>query len=190
MPANYKKKPRVAVNIELYIQSGIVESYALGLATPLEVAEFEQLLPHFPELREVLSDFEYRLELFAIDNEEPPPPGIQEKIEARLREIQAVPRITHSNGRQYRRRQSGEYIPIETSSPYVIMVHKAWRTWFIVFCILSKITLGLSIYYFLEYRHARRQIQQLEEQLGKREGAGAASAGEGGRKRRGGGEIG
>lgn len=180
MPASYKKKPRVTVNIELYIQSGIVESYALGLATPLEVAEFEQLLPHFPELQEGLSEFEYHLELFAIDNEAPPPPGTREKIEARLREMPALPRIAHSNGRQYRQRQSGEYIPIETSSPY-ITVHRAWRTWFIVFCILSKITLGLSIYYFLEYRHAQKQIQQWEEQLGKREGAGAANAGDGGK---------
>lgn len=164
------------MNIELYIQSGIVESYALGLATPLEVAEFEQLLPLFPELREVLSDFEYHLELFAIDNEEPPPPGTRENIEARLREMPAVPRIQPNNGRQYRRRHSTEYIPVETSSPY-ITVHKAWRTWFIVFCILSKITLGFSIYYFLEYRHAQKQIQQLEEQLGKKEAAGAAGDG-------------
>jgi hypothetical protein len=148
------------VNIELYIQSGIVESYAFGLATPLEVAEFEQLLPHFPELKEALSDFEYHLELFAIDNEEPPPPGTQEKIEERLRKMPVLPRITYSDGRQYR-------------------VHKAWRTWFIVFCILSKITLGFSIYYFLEYQHARKRIQQLEEQQGKRGGAGAASAGDG-----------
>ena len=81
----------MTVNIELYLQSGIVESYALGLATPLEVAEFEQLLPHYPELKERLSDFEYQLELFAIDNEVPPPPGTKERIEARLRDAAGTP---------------------------------------------------------------------------------------------------
>jgi len=155
------------VNIELYLQSGIVESYALGLATSPEVAEFEQLLPHYPELREVLSDFEYHLELFAIDNEEPPPPGIKERIEARLREIPAPPVIRRDQERSYRRqKRKGEYIPVEVSTPY-IRVHKHWRTFFIAVFILSKILLGLAIYYFLEYRHTQKHVQQLEEQLGK-----------------------
>ena len=167
MSAGYQKKPRVRVNIELYLQSGIVESYALGLATPLEVAEFEQLLPHYPELREVLSDFEYHLELFAIDNEVPPPPGTKERIEARLRETPAPPAIRQEQERHYKRqKRRGEYIPVEVSTPY-IRVHKHWRTFFIAVFILSKILLGLAIYYYLEYRHTQKHVQQLEEQLGK-----------------------
>ena len=160
------------MNIELYLQSGIVESYALGLATPLEVAEFEQLLPHYPELREVLSDFEYHLELFAIDNEEPPPPGTRERIEARLRDIPAVPQIGRDNRRRYgRKKRSSEYIPVEVSSPY-IRVHKIWRVIFIAVFIISRIFLGLAIYYFWEYRSMQKHVQQLEEQLGKTGGGG------------------
>jgi len=140
------------VNIELYIQSGIVESYALGLASPREVAEFEQLLPHYPVLREALSDFEYQLELFSIDSEVPPPPDIKKKIEARLREMDLPP----------------EYLPIESSSSKV--VHKNWKTFCIVFFIVAKIFLGFLIYYYIEYRLAQKQIQLLEEQLDKAEG--------------------
>lgn len=152
------------MNIELYIQSGIVESYVLGLASPPEIAEFEQLLPHYPELKEALSDFEYHLELFAIDNEEPPPPGTRERIEERIREL---PAVDQRNERKYRRgKRGGEYIPVEVSSPY-IRVHKHWRTFFIAVFILSKILLGFAIYYFLEYRHTQKHVQQLEEQLGK-----------------------
>ena len=103
------------MNIELYIQSGIVESYVLGLASPAEVAEFEQLLPHFPQLKEAMSDFEYQLELFAIDHEIPPPPGIRERIEARLREMPAVRRPIHEEKR-YRRSVSGDYLRVEASS--------------------------------------------------------------------------
>ena len=165
------------MNIELYIQSGIVESYALGLATSLEVAEFEQLLPHYPELKEALSDFEYHLELFAIDNEEPPPPGTKEKIEARIRELPSVPDTTGRGGRKYRRgRSAGEYLPIEVSSPY-IRVHKNWRAFFIGVFILSKILLALAIYYFLEYRNTQKHVQQLEEQLGKKGAEGAVNEG-------------
>ncbi|HEY6901968.1 MAG TPA: hypothetical protein VI233_15030 [Puia sp.] len=158
------------MNIELYIQSGIVESYALGLASPLEVEEFEQLLPHYPELRDALSDFEYHLELFAIENEVPPPPGARERIEAKIREIPYMPEVTKGKDGYQRQKRRMEYIPVEVSSPYIRM-HKHWRTFFICVVILSKILLGLTIYYFLEYRHTQKQVLQLEEQLGKKEGA-------------------
>jgi len=154
------------VNIELYIQSGIIESYALGLATPFEVAEFEQLLPHFPELREALSDFEYHLELFSIDNEVPPPPELREKIKSRIREVPAVQEKAEGTRRTGKR--GAEYIPVEVSSPY-IRVHKHWKTFFIIVFILSKILLALAIYYFLEFRHVQKHVLQLEEQLGRKE---------------------
>src|SRR5258708_31225795 len=109
----YLEKGTTLVNIELYIQSGIVESYALGLASSREVAEFEQLLPHHPALREALSDFEYHLELFSIDHEVPPPPDIKEKIEARLREMPAVRRVSRS-GEPHNKDLPPEYLPIET----------------------------------------------------------------------------
>jgi hypothetical protein len=158
------------VNIELYIQSGIVESYVLGLASTAEVAEFEQLLPHFPELKDALSDFEYQLELFALDHEIPPPPGNRERIEARLREMPAVRRPARGHNGFYRRSPSAEYIRVESSSSTHIWVHKNWRTWFIIFCIVSKIFVALSVYYFVEYRHSLEKIRQLELQLGKKDG--------------------
>lgn len=159
------------MNIELYMQSGIVESYALGLATAEEVDEFEQLLPHFPELKEALSEFEYHLELFSIDHEIPPPVGTREKIEARLREVPAIRHPLRDNGRYYRKRGT-EYVHAEVSDPY-IRVHKVWRTWFIVFCLLSKIFMGLAIYYFVEYRNARAQIIRLTAPADRAQGAGS-----------------
>jgi anti-sigma-K factor RskA len=172
MSPDHQKKPRL--NIELYIQSGIVESYALGLATSREVAEFEQLLPHYPELKDSLSDFEYNLELFSIDQETPPPPDVRERIEARLRELPAIRRPGRSGG-QYRRERSersADYIRVESASSTHIWVHKNWRAWFIAFCIVSKIFLVLAVYYYVEYRYAQQHVQQLEQQLGKKEGVG------------------
>ncbi len=139
------------MNIELYIQSGIVESYALGLATSFEKEEFEQLLPHYPELKTALSDFEYNLELFAIENEVPPPSGTRERIEARLRDIPAI-RPSRSSGSSASRGAPGSsYLHVEANSDY-IRVHKLWRVAFIVVFILSKIFLALAIYYFIQYR--------------------------------------
>jgi hypothetical protein len=143
------------VNIELYLQSGIVESYALGLATPEEVDEFEQLLPHYPELKDALVDFEYHLELFSIDNEVPPPPELRQRIEDRLRALPAVPRPVRQGARGHR----SEYMAVEETSSH-IRVHKIWRTLFIAVFVLSKIFLILAIYYFLEYRHAEKQLRR------------------------------
>ena len=74
------------MDIELYIRSGMIENYALGLATVSERAEFELLMGEYPELRTALSDFEYQLELFVLYHGTPPPPGMRERIEARVRE--------------------------------------------------------------------------------------------------------
>jgi hypothetical protein len=155
MPAYHQKE--IGVNIELYIQSGIVESYVLGLATPTEREEFDQLVPHYPELKVALSDFEYQLELFAIDNEEPPPPEVRERIQARIQDIPAVRPSKNGNGRGGARKGSS-YLHVETSSNH-IRVHKAWKTILVVIFILSKIFLALAIYFFLEYRHLKAAVQ-------------------------------
>lgn len=139
------------MNIELYLQSGIVESYALGLATQREVDEFEQLLPHYPELKEALRDFEYHLELFSIDNEVPPPAEVRQRIEDRLRELPAIP-----EARRVIRGDLPDYVAAKETSEY-IRVHKIWRTLFIVVFVLAKIFLILAIYFFIRYRHVTQK---------------------------------
>jgi hypothetical protein len=150
------------LNIELYIQSGIIESYALGLVTVPEREEFEQLMPHYPELKAALSDFEYQLELFAIDNEIPPPPEIREQIEARIRETPVVRSEPGRRRNGHSSRSGTTYLNVETSSNH-IRVHKAWKTFFIVIFILSKIFLALAIWFYVEYRHARQEAKQAQE---------------------------
>ncbi|HVU95861.1 MAG TPA: hypothetical protein VHE34_11585 [Puia sp.] len=140
------------MNIELYLQSGIVESYALGLATQREVDEFEELLPHYPELKEALRDFEYHLELFSIDHEVPPPAEVRKRIEDRLRELPAIPESRRRVGRGDRT----EFVAAKETSEY-IRVHRIWRTLFLVVFVLAKIFLILAIYYFIQYRHAAQK---------------------------------
>jgi len=50
------------VNIQEYISSGIVESYVLGLASPEERIEFEEMCAQHPELVEARNNFELSLE--------------------------------------------------------------------------------------------------------------------------------
>jgi len=151
----WNDQKKLGVNIELYLQSGIVESYALGLATQREVEEFEQLLPHYPELKEALRDFEYHLELFSIDNEVPPPAEVRKRIEDRLRELPAI-----SDPRQGGTRGGRTEFVAATETSHHIRVHKIWRTLFIAVFVLAKIFLILAIYYFIQYRHAEKALRQ------------------------------
>ena len=170
MPSYHTEKVRV--KIQEYIESGIIESYALGLASSQEASQFEQLLPLHPELKDALSAFEFQLELFALKNEVPPPPGIREKIEERLRDLPAVKRVHRQNGGngQHEKDPASEYVPVRDSSPH-IRVHKYWRPVFILIFILSKIFLILFLYYFFQNRYAQKEIRQLEEKLTKAAGS-------------------
>jgi hypothetical protein len=78
------------VNIRQYIESGIIESYVLGLASAEEVAAFEKILPFYPEIQGALIEFESQLELFAVRSEIPPPPGIRGKLDGHFQDPPAV----------------------------------------------------------------------------------------------------
>lgn len=163
MHANNQEKVRL--NIQQYIASGIIESYVLGLASPEEASQLERLLPFYPELQAALSDFGFQLELFAIQHEEPPPPGLFQKIQDRVRDLPVV--RDDPNGHENRRgndgRSADEYLHVRDTSTH-IRVHKYWRIAFIVIFILSKLLLIAFIYYFIQYRHSEREMQSLRDQ--------------------------
>lgn len=68
------------MNIQEYISSGIVEGYVLGLASPEERAEFEQMCIQYPELVEARNNFELALEAHARRNTSRPPQEVKDKI--------------------------------------------------------------------------------------------------------------
>jgi Anti-sigma-K factor rskA len=72
------------VNTQEYISSGIVESYVLGLASPEERSEFEQLCLQNPEVLAARTAFELAIEKQAMDNAITPPAGLKNKILAEL----------------------------------------------------------------------------------------------------------
>jgi anti-sigma-K factor RskA len=93
------------VNIKEYINSGILESYVLGLATEQERFEFEQLCRQYPELAEARSNFEKALEKLAMDSSVSPPAGYKEKIWSAIREAESpdTPKIIPMDSTETRR---------------------------------------------------------------------------------------
>jgi len=56
------------MDIKAYIESGIIESYVLGMADDQERAELEQLSRQYPEIRAAIDAFELSLEQNALAN--------------------------------------------------------------------------------------------------------------------------
>lgn len=75
------------MNVQEYIESGIIESYVMGLASESERAEFERLCGKYPELVSARRNFEERLEGHASENAEVPPPDVKAKVLEAVRTI-------------------------------------------------------------------------------------------------------
>lgn len=90
------------MDIEQYIESGIVCAYLLGLATEAEKAEFERMLLQYPELQAARRDFERGIEELAISNVVVPPKSVRENIIRRLKERPPKKIQAEKNERQSR----------------------------------------------------------------------------------------
>lgn len=77
------------MNIQEYISSGIIESYVLGLASPEERIEFEQLCSQYPQLAEARNNFELKLESRAMQGKITPPGHVKQKILSALQQTSA-----------------------------------------------------------------------------------------------------
>jgi anti-sigma-K factor RskA len=72
------------MNIESYIRSGFLESYALGQGTPAERAEVERMVALYPEVAAELKAIEASLEAYAQAHAIAAPEGLKDKIMAQL----------------------------------------------------------------------------------------------------------
>jgi anti-sigma-K factor RskA len=68
------------VNVREYINSGVVESYVLGLATEAERNEFEQMCAAYPEVVQARDAFERSLELQLLQDAAIPPVMVKQRV--------------------------------------------------------------------------------------------------------------
>lgn len=157
------------MNIDRYIESGILESYIFGLTTEPEKLELEDLLLQYPELQIALAERETQVEKFFMQNQIPPPKHIFPNIQDKIRELPAkvVNPGTGKNGGAKTNKE--EYIPVIESSTSYIKVHKLWRWVLLGIFILSKIFLILFIYYFFKNSYTSRELEQLRQQVHQQE---------------------
>jgi anti-sigma-K factor RskA len=68
------------MNIQEYIQSGVIEGYVLGLASEEDRLDFESMCAAYPEVAEAREAFELSLEHFTMSNATAPPSYLHDKI--------------------------------------------------------------------------------------------------------------
>ncbi len=68
------------MDIKAYIESGVIESYVLGMAESQEAAELEQLSRQYPEIKQAIDEFEAALEKQSLAAAIAPPAGVKEAL--------------------------------------------------------------------------------------------------------------
>jgi len=68
------------VDIKAYIESGVIESYVLGLASAEEATELEMLCQQHADIKNAVAEFEMLIEKQAFKNAVAPPTGVKDKL--------------------------------------------------------------------------------------------------------------
>lgn len=143
------------MNIEDYIASGILESYALGFTTDEENALLECLVKTNPRVAEELRSIQESLELVALENEMEPPSDLKAAIWAEIKQndIQTEAKIVELK----------TAAPIEKESNETVI--NSNNQWLKIAAMLVLIcSLGLvSIYYFNQSNSLKQNISNIEK---------------------------
>lgn len=141
------------MNVQEYISSGIIESYVLGLASPEERAEFENMCASYAEVQAARDAFELALEKYALANAVEPPAFLKNDIFEKTQagtEKNSSRNIRSSNGR-------GHVVPM------------GWLRYIAVASILLLVASTILNYYFFsqykEYSAKYEQLAQGQEQM-------------------------
>ena len=159
--------------IQQYINSGILEAYVTGSASEQEVKELLYMKANYPEVNIALNELENDMELIAQQMAITPPARTWDKISEDIDEIILRQK---SDPDQFREREDNNhhnftkpdngphYIEVETENSYM-KVHKAWKWVFAAVFVLGKIFLAFAIYFYLENRQAKLQLNDLKTEL-------------------------
>jgi len=139
------------LELRTYIETGIIESYVLGLISDVEAEEFQLMRKLYPELETEIEVVERRIEKAAFDEAVLPPVQVKERV------LQAFRWEAGGGGFAGDVPPNYTFINIQAKNNDQIMVHKYWRIFFIFIVLLAKIFLFFSIFYFLKYAQIKEQ---------------------------------
>jgi len=141
------------VNTQEYIQSGIIESYVLGMASTAEAAELEQLCLQYPEIKQALTDFEMALEANALTKSVTPPPHLKKQIFAALQSEFVVEKNNKVENNK-------AFVSPLNDTP-VVKMNQPSRFLAAASIILLVVSGGMNIYFYSKFKETTQQYQAL-----------------------------
>ena len=134
------------MDIKAYIESGIIESYVLGMADDQERAELEQLSRQYPEIRAAIDAFELSLEQNAMANAMQPSAHVKANILAEIAEEFSDKTDTESTAKV-----------VSMSTP-----NTSWLRYVAAASvILLVVSAATNVYFYRQFREASSQYQAL-----------------------------
>jgi len=158
------------MNIQAYIESGILEEYVLGTVSPQEKQEVECMSHIYPEIKEELLRTERALEEYALKHQTPPPASLKEEIFAQMNFEKAEDEApeTYTPDVEKRIETSVPVVPTASTEPKIIEnafertetreVVPFWAKLAVAASILLAIFAGWSAVQMTEYKGSNEQL--------------------------------
>ena len=151
------------MNHHAYIESGILETYVLGLASDVQQDEVERYAHIFPEVSLALKDIEKVInQQFSASI---PPPIVRQRIQEN--EYHRLKKWDFNDQNQYKNnttKKEEKYLEVEVNDTH-IRVHKNWRPAFIAVFILSKIFLVTALYFYFKSDSLNKENLKLQQEI-------------------------
>lgn len=138
------------MDTKAYIESGIIESYVLGLASAEEAAELEMLCTQHTEIKNAVDQFALNIERIAFDNAVAPPAAVKEKLISSLAD-------------EFSREKSvAPIIPLHSAAEATnIRNFSAWKYFAAASVILLVASTVLNLYLYNSYKATNNKYQAL-----------------------------
>jgi anti-sigma-K factor RskA len=146
------------MNIQEYIESGIIENYVLGATTAGESAEVERMALEYPDIQTEIEAIRTSLENYAIQYEKEPPAFLKEKIMAGLFPIDNEQVTSNNSQAILDKEKHREVIALNSPTPQqsIFRMAASWA--------LLALSVGANIWFFKNWKNSEEKLVALESQ--------------------------
>ncbi|GEO11944.1 anti-sigma factor [Segetibacter aerophilus] len=137
------------MDIQAYIQSGIIESYVLGLTSSDETAEVERRRKEYIEVENAIIEFSQSLEESAFEHAIAPPPELKSKVLSAIKDLQKERTLVTPTE------------PNERAQVVQLQGGSNWRLIAAASVILFVVSAGLNFYLYNKYSNKEEDYQAL-----------------------------
>lgn len=140
------------MDTKAYIESGVIESYVLGLSTAEEAAELVLLCTQHEDIRKAVDEFAALMEAQAFDNAVAPPPMVKDKVMLAL-----------ADEFEQEKKSTVPVIAIKTTDevPSIAAPKTAWRYLAAASIILLVASTALNFYFYSSYKESNEKYVAL-----------------------------